>query len=313
MSFSKYMEEEIEPYLVKRESIMDIGNINARRYTADNQRASMLVVHGFSEGMYKYREIVFNFLKMGIGCTIFEFPGHGKSGGGMPDRIHTEDFGEYVDTIGMVSSRMDDDCPRFIFAHSMGGCAAALYLEENPSSPFEKAILSSPMLKINTHGVGENAALRLSDIMVRYHRKDNFVFGQGVWEKTNDTFQSSAGADRGRFEENLAYRTSHAEYQKSGATWKWLNEGIKASRRARENFIRIGIPILLLRAEDDGYVDKDVFAGLDNPHLEIADIPFSRHECLNSSRETNDATYRLIRDFLFPQSFQSVDQIKFRQ
>lgn len=307
MSFSRYMDEEIEPYIEERARVMDIDGINARCYTADRQRASMLVVHGFSEGMYKYREIIFNFLKMGMGCTIFEFPGHGKSRGGMTDRIHTEDFQEYVDTIKKVSSMMQDEGPRFIFAHSMGGCAAALYLEENPSSPFEKAVLSSPMLKINTHGVGENAALRLSDIMVRYHRKDNFVFGQGVWEKTNDTFQSSAGADRGRFEENLSYRTSHPEYQKSGATWKWLNEGIKASRKARSNFGKIGIPVLLLRAEDDSYVDKDVFELLENPHLEIADIPLSRHECLNSSRETNDATYRLIRDFLLPPSGGSVD------
>lgn len=259
----------------------------------------MLIVHGFSEGIYKYREIIFNFLKMGISCTIFELPGHGMSRSAFFDRIHIEDFDEYVETIKSFANKMESDGNCFLFAHSMGGCAASLYLEENPDNPFKKVVLSSPMLKINTHGVNENTAFRLSDIMVRHRRKENFVFGQGIWEKTNDTFQSSAGFDRGRFEENLSYREKHKEYQKSGATWKWLNEGIKASRRARDNFNLIGIPILLLRAEDDSYVDKKVFEALDNRFLTIVDVPLSRHECLNSSRETNDETYRTIRAFLF--------------
>ncbi len=299
MSFSNYMAENIIPYILKREKDISREGINACLYEADEQRASMLIVHGFSEGIYKYREIIFNFLKMGISCTIFELPGHGMSRSAFFDRIHIEDFNEYVETIKSFAAEIKQDGNCFLFAHSMGGCAASLYLEENPDNPFKKAVLSSPMLKINTHGVNENTAFRLSDIMVRHRRKDNFVFGQGIWEKTNDTFQSSAGFDRGRFEENLSYREQHKEYQKSGATWKWLNEGIKASRRARDNFNLINIPILLLRAEDDNYVDKKVFETLDNRFLKIVDVPLSRHECLNSSRETNDETYKSIRAFLF--------------
>ncbi len=299
MSFSNYMAENIIPYIMDRKTDISQEGINACLFKADGQRASMLIVHGFSEGIYKYREIIFNFLKMGISCTIFELPGHGMSRSAFFDRIHIEDFDEYVETIKSFANKMESDGNCFLFAHSMGGCAASLYLEENPDNPFKKVVLSSPMLKINTHGVNENTAFRLSDIMVRHRRKENFVFGQGIWEKTNDTFQSSAGFDRGRFEENLSYREKHKEYQKSGATWKWLNEGIKASRRARDNFNLIGIPILLLRAEDDSYVDKKVFEALDNRFLTIVDVPLSRHECLNSSRETNDETYRTIRAFLF--------------
>lgn len=299
MSFSNYMAENIIPYIMDRKTDISQEGINACLFKADEQRASMLIVHGFSEGIYKYREIIFNFLKMGISCTIFELPGHGMSRSAFFDRIHIEDFDEYVETIKSFANKMESDGNCFLFAHSMGGCASSLYLEENQDNPFKKVVLSSPMLKINTHGVNENTAFRLSDIMVRHRRKENFVFGQGIWEKTNDTFQSSAGFDRGRFEENLSYREKHKEYQKSGATWKWLNEGIKASRRARDNFNLIGIPILLLRAEDDSYVDKKVFETLDNRFLTIVDVPLSRHECLNSSRETNDETYRTIRAFLF--------------
>lgn len=305
MSFSKYMEENIIPYISDRKKDIGSKGINACLYAADEKRASMLIVHGFSEGLYKYREMIFNFLKMGISCTIFEFPGHGKSRSVFSDRIHIEDFNDYVDTIKSFAEEMEADGNCFLFAHSMGGCAASIYLEENPDNPFDKVVLSSPMLKINTHGVNENTALRLSDIMVRHRRKDNFVFGQGIWEKANDTFQSSAGFDRGRFEENLSYRERHNEYQKCKATWKWLNEGIKASRKARDNFNLINIPILLLRAEDDSYVDKKVFETLDSRFLTIADVPLSRHECLNSSRETNDETYKIIKAFLFDEKRQN--------
>ena len=66
----------------------------------------------------------------------------------------------------------------FLFAHSMGGGIGALFLEKYQEY-FEKAVLSSPMMEINTGNYSENMAYLISKFFIYVGKGNNYIFGQG--------------------------------------------------------------------------------------------------------------------------------------
>jgi pimeloyl-ACP methyl ester carboxylesterase len=87
----------------------------------------------------KFSELVYGFYHQGYSVFIYEQRGYGHSSriGKDPRRAHTDDFMFFARDLNafmeqVVKARHPDDI--YLFAHSMGGAVAALYLKEYPDA-----------------------------------------------------------------------------------------------------------------------------------------------------------------------------------
>jgi len=67
-----------------------------------NERAAVVISHGFCEFISKYDELVYYFYQLGYSVYFIEHRGHGYSFRYVPDeldRVHLEDFRDYVEDL----------------------------------------------------------------------------------------------------------------------------------------------------------------------------------------------------------------------
>ena len=132
------------------------GNDSARflsceLYPNPDAKATIVICYGFCESCRKYDELVYYFYRQGYEVAILDHRGHGKSVREVddPSVVHIGRFTRYVrDFHHFVEKAVKPAAagkPLLLYAHSMGGCIGALYLEQYPTD-FSAAVLSAPML-----------------------------------------------------------------------------------------------------------------------------------------------------------------------
>ena len=118
-----------------------------------DEKASIVISHGYCEFTTKYSEMLYYFYQMGYSVFILDHRGHGLSDREVDGycKIHVNSFQDYISDFNEFIEKIvrpESVTERLIlFAHSMGGGIGALYLEQYPDV-FKRAILSSPMIKL---------------------------------------------------------------------------------------------------------------------------------------------------------------------
>ncbi|MBK8289342.1 MAG: alpha/beta fold hydrolase, partial [Cellvibrionales bacterium] len=106
----------------------------------------VLIVHGYYDHLGLYRHVVRFFLDQGYAVLGFDLPGHGLSSGQIA-AIH--DFDEYARAIHDVVTAASVHLPPLTLGFGQStGCAAWMnYLMTGFTSPVEKLVLLSPLLR----------------------------------------------------------------------------------------------------------------------------------------------------------------------
>jgi len=288
--YCQEMAERVEPALSRARVTRflrtpDGKTLHAEFYRAEQPRAGVVIVHGFTETTEKYRELVWYFLNQGLSVYLYDGRGHGRSSRETADSsvVHIDDFSTYVRDLHQVVRDValpeNGGRPLWLFAHSMGGAVAALYLEQHPGN-FARAALSSPMIRPRTYVPG-SVARAVADRMVRRGRGEEriFIFRDGSEE---EEFDQSACDSRGRFDYYAEKRTKNPRLRTSGGSWGWLAAALRASDELihPENVAKIRIPVLLLQAGRDRYVSTAAQEKFVNrlPDGRIARYPKAKHE-----------------------------------
>ena len=175
-NYQETMKTIVEPYL---DSIRHIGTLSALRdghriyyeyFDIEEEKGSVVILHGFTEFIRKYSEIIYYFSQAGYDVYMIEHYGHGYSErrSDVQDNlskvavddfdVYTEDVKQFVDQVVLPKAK---DNPLILFGHSMGGGVATRFLEIYPDI-FSYAILSSPMIGIEMGAVPEFVAKFLS-------------------------------------------------------------------------------------------------------------------------------------------------------
>ena len=148
----------------------DGKNIHYEKYMCDNAKASIVIVHGFTECAEKFREVSFNFLLGGYNVFAVDNRGHGYSARLTDDRetVCVGRFTDYVEDLQCFVEKIvrpaSGELPLYVYCHSMGGAITVQHLQTYPGV-FKKAVLSAPMIQAQTMGLPEwlaNAAARLA-------------------------------------------------------------------------------------------------------------------------------------------------------
>lgn len=288
------MDNVVTPYL---KSIAQTGyftgqnnvNIYYEKYVVPDSKASIVISHGFTEYTGRYTELIYYFMKKGYSVYIFDNRGHGHSGNlGVKDttQLNVENFDYYVldlktflDKIVIPNKGKNEKL--FLFAHSMGGCIGASFLEQF-SGYFDAAILNSPMLEINTGSVPYLIAKPIVYTADFLGFGNEYAFGQSKFTPV-DNFANCGTSSEARYEYAFNKLINQDQYaERGGASFHWLKEAFSSTESVitEDNASKVKIPVLLFQAENDTYVGKNgqiKFAKY-APNCELVIVNGARHE-----------------------------------
>ncbi len=273
-------------------------------FQAENSRGAVVILHGLSEFTKKYHEFAYYLLQQGLDVFLYDQRCHGRSCRltDRQDMIHVDKFADYeadlhcfVETVVRPAT---EGKPLYLYAHSMGGAVAALYLAEHPQV-FRKAVLSAPMIEPLTGSVSPGFARRgLGLYLLVKDRKGKF------WScnefDPNYKFERAQDKSYARFCRNMQIRIDQPCYRTTPYTLGWVHESLKLRPKlTRSRFLRkIRTPILMLSAERDGVVStaaQQEFAQKCPACRQVVQMGAS-HTMLNGRLETITEHVQLVLD-----------------
>lgn len=262
------MADVVEPYL---EELIQTGYVTGKKdvslyyekYIVKQAKGTVVISHGFTENLEKYNEMIYYFTNMGYSVYALEHRGHSRSGrlGKDDTQVNVEDFDYYVEDLKtfldkvVVPEASKDNL--YLFGHSMGGGIAVRFLETY-TKYFDAAILSSPMIEVNTGTVPDFLAKALAYGISYTKYADEYVLGHGPYTDDYDLAGSGTSSEV-RYNYNYNTRINNEELRMGGASYRWCSEAFAATYTMRLwcQASKVKIPVILFQAGQDTYVGND--------------------------------------------------------
>ncbi len=308
-NFREQMRDVVEPYLHKyrrcgRFVSFDGTKIFYSAYVQKHARGNIVISHGFCEFSEKYNEMIFYFLQAGYSVFMPEHRGHGRSERKLRNlsKVHVKSFAEYVYDLHEFVKRIVEPHKNemILFAHSMGGAIAALYLQTYPKD-FQKAILSAPMIQMKVTGVPYPVAMLIAHVHKAWGLGRAYAAGQHGFRRLQ-SFETGCCLSKERHLYAYEKRLHNKRCRNSGATYSWVAAAGKASAYVQDadNIRKIKIPVLVFAAGKESLVNTDEicrFAGK-LPHARFVWMLQAKHEIFNAGERERLQYYDEIFAFL---------------
>jgi lysophospholipase len=228
-------------------------------------RGTVVLVNGRSEFIEKYGEVIGELLMRGFCVFTFDWRGQGLSQRALADPLkgHIRDFAEFDQDLHLIMEQIVAPRapePLIGLAHSMGGNIFLRYLHDNPGA-FAKAVLTAPMLAVNTGPFPYWVAQKLAQVQSAIGNAENYVFtgGPETWDAPFEG--NTVTSDPKRYERNMALVKLHPELRLASPTFQWLQSAFRSIALAQSDEFahQIETPVLLISAA----LDKIVKPGAD--------------------------------------------------
>lgn len=306
-NYIKTMTEEIEPFLKSKRNdsgflSFDGNRIRFEEYLHPEEKAAIIVIHGFTESAEKMREVSYYFYNEGYSVYALDLRDHGKSfrTSDKAGRVDTDDFGKYSADLEWLVEKViraeKTDRKVYAFAHSLGCTAVLLYMINNPDS-IGKAVLSSPMICGNM-GMPVAVAGTVARLLSVVGGKKIPAPGRCKFIPELP-FEKSDATSSERFSYYQEKRRKNKLLQTSGPSFGWVNASLKARDDILAGCDKIGTEILVLKPEEDKQLlmsYTDIF--IEKTKAKSAVIENSKHEIFMSSNKALERYYKRIFDFL---------------
>ncbi len=309
--FQDIMDTTVVPYLASlcRSGYMEIllggGSLYYESYCPAGARGAVVISHGYTESIEKYKEVIYYFVKAGYQVYLADHRGHGRSlrDTTHPNMVHVNRFTDYVkDLHAFVTGIVQPSAgrlPLYLYAHSMGGCIGAFYLEIYPHT-FQKAILTAPMLGISL-GIPPLVGRILGRIMMCLHRENTYAPGQHPFVPGED-FKNSCSACLQRYLYYQQKKEQNPLFQNSGSSYGWAYQSLNACNfiSQKKNCHRIAVPVLVFQSMNDSTVKGSSIVRFvqRTPCARLVRVPGSKHEIYNSPDFVLQKYYGKIFRFL---------------
>lgn len=233
---------------------------------AGEARAWVILVHGLGEHSGRYGHVAAALVARGLAVVGWDLRGHGRSTGARGDVAAGE---QLVDDLALVCRHFRrDDCPLFLFAHSLGG-QIALRLMERDVNACAGAVVASPWLRLAFNPPWFK--LILARLAMR------------LWPG----FGQARGIRSERLSRDAAHLASFPDldlvhHRISARMYFWLRAG---GERIFAEASAVRTPLLLLHGDEDPvtshYATCDFFERVGSPDKTLRIFPGARHETHN--------------------------------
>ena len=309
--YSRVMETRVIPFLASHHTDLRVNRGGVSLFTSrfvpeGTPRGTVMIVHGFTENIEKYAEIIHSLLKNGWCILAYDQRGHGRSGrkSGIQDLslTHVDRFEDYVEDMKAVVTEVlvPMPGPKVLLCHSMGGAVSAMYLE-NEHSPFERAVFLSPMIAPNLGGAPASLVKAVCRVPITLGLGQRRAFISRPYAGPED-FDTSCATGRERFNWYETLRGATAEFTNNGPSYRWALEAINVTKKLLGPGMpeKISIPVRVFGAENDSSVipsAQEAFVShLKNGSLER--VPGSKHEIYRSPDSVLFPWWRRVLSFL---------------
>jgi len=127
-----------------------------------SQNKKVLLLHGFSSTCHKFDKYAIALIEKGYEVLAFDAPAHGNSSG---ETVNAVDYSDMIKKVNLLFGPIDA-----YIAHSFGGIAVSLALEEIPHNAETKVVLIAPATETTSAingaftmlGIHNNRAIRKS-------------------------------------------------------------------------------------------------------------------------------------------------------
>ena len=265
--YEEQMKEIVLPELAKARQSGTFERIPGQKlyyesYTAENPKATVVMVHGFTEGIGKFYESVWYFLQNGYNIWLLQQREHGLSYRSTDDPalIYLTDFRDLIEDLHTFTHDIvkkapgTASLPLYLYGHSMGGGVSACYLEKYPDD-YEKAVLTSPMLEMDSGGVPVGVAEFMARLMILFGKGKNYMPGSKPFSPVED-FENSCCNCLERFHWWFEQQKTHVELQMCVPSFQTVLEFLKLTKYATApaNTNRVKAKVLLFQAGHDNMV-----------------------------------------------------------
>jgi len=260
--------------------------------TGATPRGVCVLLHGQTEFIEKYLEVIGELNARGFTVATFDWPGQGGSYRLLPDvlKAHIGDFREYENALWLFMDQIVKPLggkPPVILAHSMGGHMALRALHDRPNT-FRCAVLTAPMLRALTRGYPRWLANLMCRMQNLLGKCTDWIWGMHLRDPYFVTFDTQlVTTDRARYQRTQDFLKDHPDLRLAGPTWGWLQAATRsmAEVMAPGYAQAISTPVLLCAAGKDRIVnvtaEYEFVAHL--PHGELLDLKDAEHEILMES------------------------------
>ncbi len=224
-------------------------------------RGTVAVLGGRGEFIEKYFEVAGELLSRGFAVAAMDWRGQGGSDRPLRNsrKGHVDDFSHFErDLAAFARSMREANCPRpwFGLGHSMGA-AALLGAAEGGGCPFDRLVLTSPLIaarRVSHRG----AAGLLVGALDTLGLGGAFIPGDSGSEAWFRPFEGNVWtSDADRFARTAKLVSAAPNLFSSGLTIGWLHAAFRLMRRLDEpNFPRsLTTPVLIVAAGADQVTD----------------------------------------------------------
>jgi lysophospholipase len=252
-----------------------------------NPVGSVVLSPGRTEHIEKYVEVVGELIGRGYNVLVHDWRGQGLSDRLYKDRLrgHAVGFDDFVTDFKILTGLFEDRLPhpRIAMSHSMGGCLTLMVLAKGETR-FDGAILSAPMLGVNTGGPPYGLVRAIAWVMVRLGLGVGYILG-GPTDPFSGTLQSDR-LTHDPVRHDRTYNQLHAnrDLALGNVTWGWIDSAMRAMEwLSRPDVLaKVTIPVTIVGAGVDRLV-KNAAQQAAVAHLpkgRFVEIPGAFHEIL---------------------------------
>lgn len=276
------------------------------RFEATNARGACVLLHGQTEFIEKYCEVIDELRGRGFIVTTFDWRGQGGSSRALPNaqKAHIGDFREFDEDLATFLERVIKPmgvAPPLVLAHSMGAHALLRTLHDRPRA-FSAAVLSAPMLAVSTRGQPAWIAKAATTLMNATGRSTGWVMGMEGRDPLKMRFEDNlVTSDRGRFARQQELIKANPDIRLTGPTWGWL----KAANTSMARVLSAGYaeaittPVLVCGAGKDRICLTPVARAFASrlPHGTYVEFEDAEHEILMENDAIRARFWQAFDDF----------------
>ncbi len=251
-------------------------------------RGTVVLLHGRTEFIEKYYEVIGELRGRGFAVATFDWRGQGLSSRLLksPTLGHVRRFSDYLtDLDTMMRQVILPECrpPFFALTHSMGGAILMEALHQNRNW-FERSVLSAPMLDLSMVKIGPGLRA-LSAVLCAVGLGGFPVPGGTKKPFALDPFETNLLThDAERYARASAFVREHELLGLAAPTNRWMNEAMGQMLRFRDpEYARhTGAPMLIVAAGADPVVSTpflNTFASA-LPNGKTVVVPGAKHEVM---------------------------------
>lgn len=274
---------------------------------ATASRGVCVLLHGQTEFIEKYVEVIGELRTRGFTVATFDWRGQGASARALanPLKAHVGNFAQYdrdlTSFLEHIVAPMTS-APPTALAHSMGAHILLRNLHDQPGQ-FGAAVLSAPLIAPMTRGYPRWFARILAFAMNAGGNSAGWVLGMDKRDPLQMNFDRQlVTSDRRRFQRTQDFIAAHSDIRLAGPSWGWLEAAYRSMARLRRPGYAeaIATPLLVIGAGHDRIVDAQATRNFTArlPHARYVEFADAEHEILMESDPIRQAFWNAFDAFI---------------